>query len=232
VSTYDALARFYDPVQGDRAEAAAYARAQLPDGVKTVLELACGTGSILAQLRADYDVVGVDLSPQMLAIAAEKLPGIRLVQGDMTAVRLGETFDAVLCLYDSINHLLRFEDWERLFDTALAHLAPGGVFVFDMNSKERLDWLAAQPAVAYEFGKGHTIVIDVTEGGDGVRDWKLRVFEHVTGDEYRLVEERIHEIAFSAEQVRAGLEARFASVVEHDESGRIWFVCADPIAPR
>jgi SAM-dependent methyltransferase len=232
VSTYDALARFYDSVQGDRAEAAAYARAQLPDGVKTVLELACGTGSILAQLRADYDVVGVDLSPQMLAIAAEKLPGVRLVQGDMTAVRLGETFDAVLCLYDSINHLLRFEDWERLFDTALAHLAADGVFVFDMNSKERLDWLVGRPAVAYEFGEGHTIVIDVTEGGDGVRDWKLRVFEQVTSDEYRLVEETIHEIAFSAEQVRACLEARFASVGEHDESGRIWFVCMDPIAPR
>jgi SAM-dependent methyltransferase len=181
MSAYDALARFYDPVQGDRADAAAYARAQLPDGVERVLELACGTGSILAHLRVEYEVVGVDLSPQMLEIAAEKLPGIRLVQGDMTSIRLGECFDAVLCLYDSINHLLRFEDWERLFDTAAAHLVAGGVFVFDM----------------------YTIVIDVTDGGGGVRDWMLRVFEHVAGDEYRLAEETIHEIAFPAERVRA-----------------------------
>ena len=71
-----------------------------------MLELACGTGSILAQLRDEYEVVGVDLSPQMLAIAWEKLPGVELIEGDMTEVRLGRTFDAVLCLYDSINHLL------------------------------------------------------------------------------------------------------------------------------
>jgi SAM-dependent methyltransferase len=228
MTAYDALARFYDPVQGDRAEAAAYARAQLRDGVKTVLELACGTGSILAHLRADYDVVGVDLSPQMLEIAAEKLPGVRLVQGDMTEIRLGERFDAVLCLYDSINHLLRFEQWERLFDTAVAHLGVGGVFIFDMNSQERLDWFVDRPAVAFEFGEGHTIVIDVTDGGEGLRDWTLRVFEHIAGDRYRLAEETIREIAFPSERVRATLEERFASVAEHDESGRLWFVCRDP----
>jgi SAM-dependent methyltransferase len=229
---YDALARFYDPVQGDRSDAAAYARAQLPESVETVLELACGTGSILAHLQADYDVVGVDLSPQMLEIAAEKLPGVRLVQGDMTEIRLGGRFDAVLCLYDSINHLLQFEQWERLFETAVAHLSAGGVFVFDMNSQERLDWFVDRPAVAFEFGEGNTIVIDVTDGGEGLRDWTLRVFEHIAGDEYRLAEETIREIAFPAVRVRASLEERFASVVEHDESGRLWFVCRDPIAAR
>jgi SAM-dependent methyltransferase len=195
-----------------------------------VLELACGTGSILAQLRDEYEVVGVDLSPQMLAIAREKLPGVELIEGDMTDVRLGRTFGAVLCLYDSINHLLRFEDWLRLFDTACAHLAPGGAFVFDMNSQERLDWFVGRPAIALDFGEADVVVIDVVDGGEQVRNWELRVFEHVDGGEYRLSHEVISEVAFPAEQVRAALAERFGAVEEQDDSGRLWFACRDPVA--
>jgi SAM-dependent methyltransferase len=229
VGSYEAFARFYDAVQGDRAEALPFVRPHL-GGAKTVLELACGTGSILVQLRGEYEVVGVDLSPRMLEIASEKLPGVELVQGDMTEVRLGRTFDAVLCLYDSINHLLRFDEWLALFDTACAHLAPGGVFVFDMNSQERLDWFVGRPAVALDFGEADVVVIDVVDGGDDVRNWELRVFEHVGGDEYRLAEEVIPEVSFPAERVRAALAERFGQVDDHDEAGRLWFVCTDPVA--
>jgi SAM-dependent methyltransferase len=229
VGSYEAFARFYDPVQGDRAEALPFVRPHLA-GAKTVLELACGTGSILAQLRGEYEVVGVDLSPQMLAIAREKLPGVELVEGDMTSVRLGRTFDAVLCLYDSINHLLRFDDWLRLFDTAGAHLGPGGSFVFDMNSQERLDWFVGRPAIALDFGEADVAVIDVVDGGGHVRNWELRIFERVDGCEYRLAEEVIPEVSFPPEQVRAALAERFGTVEDSDDSGRLWFACRDPVA--
>jgi SAM-dependent methyltransferase len=195
-----------------------------------VLELACGTGSILAHLRDDYEVVGVDLSLQMLEIAREKLPGVELLRGDMTDVRLGRRFDAVLCIYDAINHLLEFDDWERTFDTALAHLEPEGVFVFDMNSEQQLDWFVGRPAVALEFGEANVLVIDVVDGGGRLRNWDLRVFEHVAGEEYRHVRELIPEVAFPAEQVRAALAERFGKVEESDDSGRLWFACTDPRA--
>lgn len=195
-----------------------------------MLELACGTGSVLAHLRGDYEVTGVDRSRPMLELAAAKLPGVELVHGDMTEVRLGRRFDAVLCLYDSINHVVRFEDWERTFDTAVAHLQPRGIFVFDMNSEERLDWFVGRPAVALEFGDANVVVIDVVDGGGRVRNWVLSVFEHVGGDDYRLARETIAEVSFPAEQVRASLERRFRAVEERDESGRLWFACREPIA--
>jgi SAM-dependent methyltransferase len=229
VTAYGAFARFYDPIQGDRAEALPFIRPHL-GRARTVLELACGTGSILAHLRDDYEVVGVDLSPQMLGIAREKLPGVELLQGDMTDVRLGRRFDAVLCIYDAINHLLEFDDWKRTFDTALAHLEPEGVFVFDMNSEEQLDWFVGRPAVALEFGEANVLVIDVVDGGGRVRNWDLRVFEHLAGEEYRHVRELIPEVAFPAEQVRAALAERFGKVEESDDSGRLWFACTDPRA--
>ena len=225
---YETFARFYDAIQGERAEALPFVLPHL-DGATTVLELACGTGSILAQLRDDFDVAGVDLSPEMLAIAREKLPDVELILGDMTTVRLGRTFDAVLCLYDAVNHLLTFEDWERTFDTAVAHLRTGAVFVFDVNSEERLDWFVGRPAIAFEFDGG-VAMIDVVDGGGPIRSWDMRFFEHVEADAYRLSRERISEVAFPEVDIRAALESRFGEVRVEDENGRLWFACRDPRA--
>lgn len=147
VQGYGVFARFYDAVQGDRAEHGAYLRGLIQKHhprARKILELACGTGSVLKHLEGDYRVTGVDRSEEMLAIAAAKVPQSRLVAGDMTEVRLGQTFDVVPCVYDSINHLLEFEQWDAVFECAHAHLREGGVFIFDINTERRLAWLAQQ----------------------------------------------------------------------------------------
>lgn len=233
---YDVFARFYDAVQGDRAEHAAYLRSLIEEHqprAETVLELACGTGSVLRQLQPHYQVVGVDLSEPMLAVAAEKLPGVRLVHADMTRVALGQRFDVVLCAYDSINHLLRFEDWEAVFDRALEHLGEGGIFVFDVNTEHQLATFIAQPPWTHWFGDDNLLVMDVVDGGDGVSIWSIHVFEHTGDHRYRLHMENIREVAFPAERVKAGLQKRFRRVRVYDatrsrpsaRSGRLHFVC-------
>lgn len=237
MQSYEAFARFYDPVQGERADHAAYVRGLIEThrpAARTVVELACGTGSILKQLRPDFDVTGVDLSPAMLAIATKKVPEARLVQADMTEVRLEQTFDVVLCLYDSINHLLTFARWEALFDRAREHLAERGIFVFDINTEYRLAELAAQPQQAIWFGDRDLLLLDVVETEDrGVVDWHLQVFERQEDSLYRLHSERIPEISFSVEQIRASLGERFRRVRVYDSqrarpssrSRRLHFVC-------
>src|SRR5438876_4557880 len=139
--SYDVFAPFYDAVQGDRAQHARYLcsliRKHAPRA-RTVLELACGTGSILKQLWTHYEVTGLDLSEEMLEIAAEKVPGVPLFRGDMTSFDLGVRFDVVLCVYDSINHLLRFDEWKAVFARAHKHLDDGGVFISDINTKRKL----------------------------------------------------------------------------------------------
>ena len=235
---YASFAAFYDAVQGDRADDADYARSLLeryhPDA-RSVLELACGTGSILARLQPDYEVAGVDLSAEMLEVARAKLPGVELVHADMTEIRLGRRFDAVLCLYDSINHLLRYAQWEAVFDRAREHLTEDGVFVFDMNTEARLAQLAAAPP-AVEWFDGNLLVLDVSDAGRGVVDWKLRVFEQVDGSAYRLHEETILETGFAADRIHASLEERFKTVRVLDRSrsrptarsGRLWLACRGP----
>jgi predicted TPR repeat methyltransferase len=69
-------------------------------------------------LQRRYRVKGLDLSEKMREIAAAKVPKARLVHSDMRRFDLGEAFDVVLCVYDSINHLMTFEEWEAVFDRA------------------------------------------------------------------------------------------------------------------
>jgi predicted TPR repeat methyltransferase len=199
----------------------------------SVLELACGTGSVLKQLDADYEVTGVDLSERMLEIAARKVPRARLIRADMTRVALDESFDVVLCVYDSINHLLKFGQWEAVFDRAHAHLHDGGLFVFDVNTERRLASFVPQPPVTQWFGDGDLMVLDVVDGGKGVFVWSIRVFEHLGDGSYRLHTEDIREAAFPADRIRRGLQKRFRRVWTYDEersrpspsSGRLHFVC-------
>jgi predicted TPR repeat methyltransferase len=236
MASYDVFARFYDEVQGDRAEHAAYLRSLIerhhPDA-KTLLELACGTGSVLKQLQPHYTVVGVDLSEAMLAVAAAKLPKARLVHADMRHVALGERFDVVLCAFDSINHLLSFEEWEAVFDRAREHLDEGGIFVFDVNTEHQLATFVAGPPWTHWFGDDNLMVMHVVDGGDGVSIWSIHVFEHLGDDRYRLHMENIREVAFPAERIKAGLLERFRRVRVYDDarsrptsrSGRLHFVC-------
>ena len=217
--SYEALARFYDAVMGDRSQEAVYIRSLIRKhhrAPKTVLELACGTGAVLEQLQADFDVTGVDRSQAMLERAAAKLPSARLVHADMTDFALAERFDVVLCVFDSINHVLELEQWEAVFERAREHLDTRGVFIFDMNTQAKLERFGRSPALPQWFGDGHLVLVDVRPTARGVSIWDLRIFERLEDSTYRLHREEIPEVAFPAERVRESLSARFSTVRMYD----------------
>jgi SAM-dependent methyltransferase len=234
--SYDVFAPFYDAVQGDRAQHARYLRSLIRNHApraRTLLELACGTGSILKQLWTHYEVTGLDLSEEMLEVAAAKVPGVPLFRGDMRTFDLGERFDVVLCVYDSINHLLRFEEWRSVFARAHEHLNEDGLFIFDINTQRKLAEFAGRPAMAEWFGDGNLMVLEISTAGRGVANWGARVFERVHDSEYRLHSEDIPEISFPPDRIRAALERLFSRVSVLDSqrsrptarSERLHFVC-------
>jgi SAM-dependent methyltransferase len=236
VTSYDSFAPFYDAVMGDRAEHASYIRSLIrrhaPRATR-VLELACGTGSILAQLAPDYDVAGVDRSRAMLEVARKKVPSARLVHADMTDVQLEEEFDVVLCVFDSINHLLRFREWEAVFRRAREHIGDRGIFVFDINTQHRLEEFPSGPPTVEWFGDGNLITIVISARPRGGVVWHLNVFEPVGDSTYRLHRAEIPEVSFPAERIRTALRKRFTRVWTYDaqrsrpspRSGRLHFVC-------
>lgn len=96
--------------------------------VGTLLNLGCGGGKNVFNLKQRFEVTGVDLSPVMLEQAARLNPECRFVEGDMRTLRLGVQFDAVL-MDDAISCMACLGDFEAALRTAHAHLRPGGVLV-------------------------------------------------------------------------------------------------------
>jgi SAM-dependent methyltransferase len=98
---------------------------------RTLLDVACGTGAHLAELSRRYEVEGADLSPAMLKVARERLPGVPLHQADMRELDLGRSFDAVICLFSSIGYVTDPSEMRSTVARLAAHVAPGGVLILD-----------------------------------------------------------------------------------------------------
>jgi SAM-dependent methyltransferase len=101
-------------------------------GARTLLDVACGTGKHLELLREHYRVEGVDLDPEMLAIARERLGGeVPLHAADVTDFDLGRTFDVVTCLFSSIAYVRTPEGLGRAMANLSGHAAPGGLVIVE-----------------------------------------------------------------------------------------------------
>ncbi len=114
-------------------------RKQLPDA-RTWLDLCCGTGSLLRlATRHGYAVTGVDRSRHQIQHARKNVPGAQFVLQDVRRLSIGGKFDVITCMFDSFNYLTKKQDLLRAFGGANRHLAPHGMFAFDMNTFEGLD---------------------------------------------------------------------------------------------
>lgn len=97
----------------------------------TLLDVACGTGKHLAALREHYDVEGLDLDPDILAIARQRCPEVPLHQGDMTDFNLGRRFDVVVCLFSSIGYARTVSRLRQTLQAMSRHVLAGGVVVVE-----------------------------------------------------------------------------------------------------
>jgi SAM-dependent methyltransferase len=214
MTSYERFGEFYDAVMGDRWAAAEQVmeliRATKPNA-KNVLELGCGTGSILKRLQDAYEVSGLDISGKMLSVARKKVPRSKLFRQDMVDFRIDGRFDVIVCVFDSINHVRRFSDWKKVFAAARRHLSPGGCFIFDINTQRKLERLIAGPPWVHRFGR-NLLIIDVTALQSGGSNWNIKVFEHLNGSRYALHEEDIVEVSFPLPKVVAALRAHYVKV--------------------
>jgi SAM-dependent methyltransferase len=151
-------ARFYDAIYSfkDYAVEATRVRdlirSRFPDA-RTLLDVACGTGLHLQYLRTDFECEGLDLDPELLAIARDRNEGLILHEADMVTFDLGKKFDAVTCLFSSIGYVGSVDRLNLALQTMAKHLSANGVLVVE-------PWLLPE---AWEDGYVGAVFVDEPE---------------------------------------------------------------------
>jgi len=198
---------------------------------RSILELACGTGNILRHFAGRYEVSGLDISVSMLDQARKKLPDVPLFRMNMSDFSLYRKYDVILCMFDSINHILKYENWLKTFKCVRNHLNHGGIFVFDMNTPERLDRLAQSPGFLQQEVDSY-ISMKLTKTDKGITNWNVKIFQRVKDNLYEMSEDNIKETSFSPQKVEEDLKKLFAEVhLLTIENGintvkdRVFFIC-------
>ena len=213
-----------------------FARSKLP--IRTVLDLACGTGSLTRLLaQRGYEMIGADLSEEMLAQAAEKCRGVGdpepiFLHQAMEELDLYGTIDACVCCLDSVNYVTRSGKLARAFQRVHTFLMPGGLFLFDINTPDKLRDLDGQ--------------IFLDENEDAYCVWRadysprrrvctygMDIFQRTEGDLWHRWEEVHEEFAYQPEELEDLLrQAGFRQIKQYGElrmrapregEGRIFF---------
>jgi predicted TPR repeat methyltransferase len=130
-----------------------------PHGVRSVLDLCCGTGILASELiTLGYAIVGVDASDAMLALARKRLgPEPVLSRMTLPDLRLEGVFDAVVCTFDGLNYLTA-DELDVTVAAVADRLRPAGWFVFDLHTDAMMALTIANGVVTGQ-SAGHDFVI-------------------------------------------------------------------------
>lgn len=156
----------------------------ISDGL--VLELGCGTGS-LTEILADagYDMIGVDLSADMLDIAMEKREqsgnNILYLLQDMREFELYGTVRAVVSICDSMNYLPCEEDFLQTLKLVNNYLDPEGVFIFDLNTPYKYRELIGDATIAENREDASFIWENTWYEKEQVNEYDLTIFARTNG---------------------------------------------------
>ena len=148
MNAYHELAKSYDRLTNDvdyRATVNFYLEILKREGLqpRTAVDLACGTGSVTAILaQMGMQVIGVDMSEEMLTEAFQKVQDMphppRFICQKLQELYLSKGVDLAVCALDSLDYITNPEDCQRAIARVYKVLNPGGIFIFDVNTPEKL----------------------------------------------------------------------------------------------
>lgn len=205
-----------------------------------VLDLGCGTGKITRLLQKNgYDMIGIDIAEEMLSVAREQsedLEGILYLLQDMREFELYGTVKAVVSICDSMNYILEEEDLLQVFRLVNNYLDPKGIFIFDMNTLYKYEFLLGESTFAENRCEGSFIWENYFDEDTKINEYDLTLFIR-EGELFRKYEETHYQRAYEIETVKqliedAGLE--FVAVYDAftqnpptKESERVYFVARE-----
>ena len=210
---YKQFARLYDLLMRD-ADYDAWAEliaSELPAAPARVADCACGTGEMTLRLkRRGYEVTGIDVSEDMLRVAMVKARRAGLtvpfVREDMRHIALHKKQDAVIAVCDGVNYLASREAMREFFMSAHDALVPGGVLLFDVSSRYKIENTLGSNTFAEDEGDGAYIWKNYYDPDTKLIEMQLTFFER-TGENYNRFVERHIQRAHSRLEIEHALTA-------------------------
>lgn len=187
-----------------------------------VLDLGCGTGTLCRLLAArGYDMIGVDVSDEMLEIAMEKQAenpdGVLYLHQDMREFELYGTVRAVVSICDSMNYLMEYEDLVQVLKLVNNYLDPKGVFVFDLNTVYKYREELGEQTIAENRDEGSFIWENFYDEEEMLNEYDLTLFIREEDGRYRKYEETHYQRAYGLETVKQAIdEAGMEFVAAYD----------------
>ena len=174
--------------------------------ISEVLDLGCGTGGISAVLADDgFDMVALDVSPEMLNFAREKNFGKNtlLLCQDMREFELFGTVQAVFSSFDCLNYITDKKDLSKVFSLVHNYLEPNGLFIFDVNTEKRYKETFKNNFV-YEFEDSFTIWRSEWDEKTKRCEFLIDMFQELeNGDYCRETEEQLQKFHSEDDIIKA-----------------------------
>lgn len=217
--SYADFAEFYDRLQVDvpYGEMAGYIHELIQEHSsekEVVVDLACGTGNLSGELvKFDYDVIGVDISEQMLNAAKNKGGDITYLCQSMTELELWGQADVIVCALDSLNHLPDIKALEETFARVEEYTYKGGLFIFDVNTRYKHREILGDNAFVYDMGDLYCVWQNELNEDDSV-NISLDFFARDGQGKYSRTSEEFTEICFDEEQLDQLLKKSGFAVID------------------
>ncbi len=194
--------------------------------VKSIIDLGCGTGNITERLfKKGYEVMGVDISADMLSVASEKAlmneSDILFINQDMRELSVIDRVDAVVSLCDCINYLITDEDVLETFTHVKDSLKNGGIFIFDFNTTYKYETVIGDTTIAENRDECSFIWENYYSPADHINEYDVTFFTRIdekNPDVFRRFSETHIQRGYDIEEMKKLAEyAGFKYVVSLDE---------------
>ena len=215
MGAYEALAVSYDRLTNDvdyEATVAFYYEIMKGEGLspRTAVDLACGTGSVATILaRRGLQVTGVDMSEEMLTMAQHKTAELenppRFVCQPLQKLHLPRAVDMAVCTLDSLDYITNPADCAEAIRRVYKALNPGGIFIFDVNTPEKLRSMDGQVFLD-EDDDVYCVWRGEFDEKSNICSYGMDLFQR-RGELWQRSFEEHREYAYSAEQLTAYLKA-------------------------
>ncbi len=184
-----------------------------------VLDLGCGTGTLTELMyRRGYDMIGVDMSTDMLnaAMAKREKSGdaILYLNQDMRELELYSTVGTVYSVCDSLNYILKEEELLTVFSLVNNYLYPGGIFIFDFNTVYKYEEIIGDTTIAENREDCSFIWENFYDPGQGINEYDLTVFVKEESGLFRRFSETHFQRGYRAEQMKMLVERAGMKILE------------------